>query len=209
MSTWCLNADQNWPYESIQCDIQMQLEHFSNAILVPLNETFSIVPRVRDILRYPKSLFPHNKRIFGVNFSLLFSIQHHTTMTKGNGISSTWKPHQRQYHQRNRRLTHRWWRSACIVYQLWMLKQFYSEISCSTIIWFRFHCSVYYMLFAFVWAHLGALLKFLFFKSSMNRCHFSGVIVILGDEISSARTECHQLDYFDGGSSDICGTCAK
>lgn len=49
MTTWCLNADQNWPYESIKCEIQMQLEHFSSAILVPLNETFSIVPQVSDI----------------------------------------------------------------------------------------------------------------------------------------------------------------
>lgn len=46
MSTWCLNSNRNWPYETIECDIDMQLEHFADAILQPLNNSFHIVPRV-------------------------------------------------------------------------------------------------------------------------------------------------------------------
>lgn len=41
------------------------------------------------------------------------------------------------------------------------------------------------------------------------RCYFSGAVVVLGGEIFAARTECHQFDYFDGGSSAVCWTCAK
>lgn len=46
MSTWCSNSNRNWPYDLIKCDIQMQLEHFSDAILMPLNNSFDIGPRV-------------------------------------------------------------------------------------------------------------------------------------------------------------------
>lgn len=33
----------------------MQLEHYSDAILMPLNETFNIVPRVSDLLQQQKN----------------------------------------------------------------------------------------------------------------------------------------------------------
>lgn len=45
-STWCLNLERNWPYEAVSCSIQIQLDHFTSAKLIPLNKTFFILPRV-------------------------------------------------------------------------------------------------------------------------------------------------------------------
>lgn len=47
-STWCLNLNQNWPYEIVSCNIQIQLDHLTIANLIPLNKTFYIIPRVRN-----------------------------------------------------------------------------------------------------------------------------------------------------------------
>lgn len=46
-STWCRNLNQNWPYETVNCNIQIQLDHFTSATIIPLNKTFYTVSRVR------------------------------------------------------------------------------------------------------------------------------------------------------------------
>lgn len=70
MSTWCLNSDRNWPYESIKCDIQIQLEQSLDANLKPLNNTFHIIPRVSvHCLCGDVFLFVYN-----VNISLYLSL---------------------------------------------------------------------------------------------------------------------------------------
>lgn len=45
-STWCSNSNRNWPHEIVDCNIQIQLEHFIDAALVPLEKAFYIIPKV-------------------------------------------------------------------------------------------------------------------------------------------------------------------
>lgn len=50
-STWCWNTNRNWPHESVKCDIQIQLDHFANVTLKPLDKSFHIAPTV-EILNF-------------------------------------------------------------------------------------------------------------------------------------------------------------
>lgn len=45
-STWCLNSHKNWPHESVKCDIQIQLEPSANLTVMPLDNSFIIIPPV-------------------------------------------------------------------------------------------------------------------------------------------------------------------
>lgn len=49
-STWCLNQNRNWPYETVDCSIQLELDHSINAHLIQMDKKKSIVPMVRQVL---------------------------------------------------------------------------------------------------------------------------------------------------------------
>ncbi|XP_031620035.1 acetylcholine receptor subunit beta-like 2 [Contarinia nasturtii] len=44
-STWCLNSHRDWPYEKVNCSIQIHLDHLTNATLIPLNNVFNVLPK--------------------------------------------------------------------------------------------------------------------------------------------------------------------
>lgn len=47
ISTWCFNANRNWPYDIVDCDIQIQLNNVEDDVtLAPLEEESFIVPKV-------------------------------------------------------------------------------------------------------------------------------------------------------------------